>query len=304
METSVSSNDALKSSRRVKSYGLAVVSMLQLLLPNCARAQAPASDSRVSVPLSDKSRPAVVKATLVNGAIAVKGYDGKEVVVETRLQSGSDGTGRGRSSESDEGAKTADKTMKLIPMRGTGLSVEEENNQVRVRVPPYRPVDLTIMVPVRSSLILRTVNGRDISVTGVDGELDVDNVNGSVTLTNVSGTVVAHALNGKVLVSFNKINKEKPMSFSSLNGDIDVTFPPDLKANVIISANRGEVYSDFDVKLQKDASQPKVEDSRGHGGKYRVQIDSTVRGTINGGGQEIKFKNVQGNIYLRKAGKK
>jgi len=259
METSVSSNDALKSSRQVKSFGLAVVSMLQLLLPNCARAQTPASDTRVSVPLSDKSRPAVVKATLVNGAIAVKGYGGKEVVVETRLQSGSDGTGPGRSSESDQGAKTADKTMKLIPMRGTGLSVEEENNQVHVSVPPYRPVDLTLMVPVRSSLILRTVNGRDISVTGVDGELDVNNVNGSVTLTNVSGTVVAHALNGKVLVSFNKINKEKPMSFSSLNGDIDVTFPPDLKANVIISANRGEVYSDFDVKLQKDASQPKVE---------------------------------------------
>jgi len=299
----VSSNDALKSSRQVKSFGLAVVSMLQLLLPNCARAQTPASDSRVSVPLSDSSRPATVTATLLNGAIAVKGYTGKEVVVETRLQSGWDGTRTGRSSESSEAAKPADKTMKRIPINDTGLSVEEENNQVRVRVPPYRPVDVTIMVPVRSSLILRTVNGRDISVTGVDGELDVDNVNGSVTLTNVSGTVVAHALNGKVLVSFNKINKEKPMSFSSLNGDIDVTFPPDLKANVIISANRGEVYSDFDVKLQKDTSQPKVEDSRGHGGKYRVQIDSTVRGTINGGGQEIKFKNVQGNIYLRKAGK-
>src|SRR5215467_11430870 len=148
METSVSSNDALKSSRRVKSYGLAVVSMLQLLLPNCARAQAPASDSRVSVPLSDKSRPAVVKATLVNGAIAVKGYDGKEVVVETRLQSGSDGTGPGKSSASREPAKPADKTMKRIPINDTGLSVEEENNQVRVRVPPYRPVDVTLMLPV------------------------------------------------------------------------------------------------------------------------------------------------------------
>lgn len=298
----MSSNDAHKS-RQVKSYGLAVVSMLPFLLPTCARAQTPASDNRVSIPLSDSSRPATVTATLVNGAIAVKGYAGKEVVVETRFQSGWDGTGKGKSSEPSEAAKTADKTMKRIPIHDTGLSVEEENNQVRVRVPPYRPVDVTITVPVRSSLILRTVNGREISVTGVDGELDVDNVNGAVTLTNVSGTVVAHALNGKVLVSLNKINKEKPMSFSSLNGDIDVTFPPDLKANVVISADRGEVYSDFDVKLQKDASQPKVEDSRGKGGKYRVQIDSTVRGTINGGGQEIKFKNVQGNIYLRKAGK-
>ena len=299
----MSSNDAHKSLRRVKAYGLAVVSLLQLSLSTCAQAQTPPSDNRISVPLSDSSRPATVIATLVNGAIAVKGYAGKEVVVETRLQTGWDGTGTGKSSQSSDAAKTADKTMKRIPIHDSGLSVEEENNQVRVRVPPYRPVDLTIMVPVRSSLILRTVNGRDVSVTGVDGELDVDNVNGSVTLTNVSGTAVAHAVNGKVLVSFNKINKEKPMSFSSLNGDIDVTFPPDLKANVILSADRGEVYSDFDVKLDKGASQPKVEDSRSKGGKYRVQIDSTVRGTINGGGQEIKFKNVQGNIYLRKAGK-
>jgi DUF4097 and DUF4098 domain-containing protein YvlB len=274
---------------------LAALVLLQLCLPYRAQSETPAApDQRVAVPLSDASRPAVVKASLVNGGIQVKGYDGKEVVVETRSQSSSDSGGE---------AKSGDGKMKRIPIRATGLSVEEENNRVHISVPPMHRVDLSIMVPVRSSVILRSVNGGDISVAGVDGELDVNNVNGSVTLTGVSGTVVAHALNGRVLVTFSRINREKPMAFSSLNGDIDVTFPPDLKANVTLSTDQGEVFSDFDVQLQKGASQPKVEDSRGRGGKYRVQVDNSVRGTIGGGGPEIKFKNVQGNIYLRKAGK-
>src|SRR5262249_31493328 len=132
---------------------------------------------------------------------------------------------------------------------------------------------------------------------------DVEDVNGSVALSNVSGTAVAHALNGRLLATFSRLNREKPMSFSSLNGDIDVTFPADLKANVTLSTNHGEVYTDFDVQLQKGDPQPIVEDSRGRGGKYRVRIDKSIRGTINGGGQEIKFKNFNGNIYIRKASK-
>jgi hypothetical protein len=294
METSVFLNDTRKSTSPIRIRGLIVLILLQLCLPSCAHAQpkTASSDGRVVVPLSDPSRPAVVKASLVNGAIEVKGYEGKEVVVETRDEE----------KRPDPKAKDGDSKMKRIPLRGAGLSVEEENNRVHISVPPYRPVDLSIMVPARSSLILRTVNGRDISVTGVDGELDADNVNGSVTLTNVSGTVVAHALNGKVLVTFNKVNREKPMAFSSLNGDIDVTFPSDLKANVSLASDQGAVYSDFDVQLQKSEA-PKVVESRERGGKFRVRMDNSVRGTINGGGQEIKFKNVQGNIYLRKAGK-
>src|SRR2546429_8644908 len=41
---------------------------------------------RVSVPLRDSSRPALVKANLMTGGVTVKGYDGKEVVVEARLR--------------------------------------------------------------------------------------------------------------------------------------------------------------------------------------------------------------------------
>jgi DUF4097 and DUF4098 domain-containing protein YvlB len=272
-----------------------LTSAIQCVLIACLSAPlayAAVAGDRVTVPLSDPTRPAFVKAHLLNGGITVKGYEGKEIIVEAHVRA------------QDETDKESG--MKRIPINTTGLEVEEESNRVDIGAASVqRTIDLTISVPLHSSLSLHTVNDGDISVSNVDGELDVNDVNGSVTLTGVSGTAVAHALNGKVLVTFNRINSTKPMAFSSLNGDIDVTFPADLKASLVISSDRGEVFSDFDVALAARAPQQQTaEDTRGQGGKYRVKIDKTIRGTINGGGQEMQFHNFNGNIYIRKQGTK
>jgi DUF4097 and DUF4098 domain-containing protein YvlB len=254
-----------------------------------AQGQTQSGVDRIPVTLSDPSRPAHVKVSMVNGGITVKAYEGKEVVVEARM--------RNRENSRNEGGP------KRLAISSTGLSVEEENNEVNINTESYmHPIDVSVSVPVRTSLKLRAVNDGDIVVTGVDGELDVDDINGAVTLNNVSGSVVAHALNGHVYATLTRVEPQKAMAFSSLNGDIDVTFPADLKANVSIRSDQGDVFSDFDVQLKAAASQPVVEDSRGKGGKYRVKIDKTVHGTINGGGPEIQFRNFQGQIYIRKAG--
>src|SRR5689334_9691871 len=236
------------------------IAVLSAPLTNAA---AVGSGDRVAVPLSDPARPAFVKAHLLNGSIAVKSYEGKEVIVEAKSRSGDDDRDR-------EGGAAG---MNRIPINSTGLEVEEASNRVDVgAASTQRTIDLAITVPVHTSLSLHTVNDGDITVSNVDGELDVNDVNGEVTLTGVSGTVVAHALNGKVLVTFNRINPAKPMAFSSLNGDIDVTFPPDLKANLVISSDRGDVFSDFDVAVAPRAPQPQAaEDSRAKGGKYKYK---------------------------------
>jgi hypothetical protein len=70
----------------------------------------------------------------------------------------------------------------------------------------------------------------------------------------------------------------------------------------VISSDRGEVFSDYEVALAPRAPQQVKEDSRGQGGHYQVKVDKTIHGTINGGGQEIQFRNFNGNIYIRKAG--
>ena len=260
-------------------------------------AQAP--DNRIAVPLSDPARPASVRAHLLNGSITVRGGDVKEITVEARARQ-DEGRGEGHGEGRGEGKGAG---MKRIPMTSTGLNIEAENNQVRISTDSYqRTIDLTITVPTRTSLSLHTVNDGNIVVSGVDGEFDINNVNGAVDLKNVGGSVVAHALNGHVVVTFNRIDPQKSMAFSSLNGDIDVTFPADLKANVSMRTDNGDVYSDFDVKLQATTPQQTVQDDRTKGGKYSVKVDKNVRGTINGGGQEIQFKNFNGNIYIRKAG--
>src|SRR5256885_1719172 len=103
-----------------------------------AEAQASSAADRIAVTLSDPSRPALVKASMVNGGITVKAYEGKEVVVEAR-------------SRSHEGAKS-EGGPKRLAISVTGLTVEEENNEVRINTESYaRTIDLTISVPATVS---------------------------------------------------------------------------------------------------------------------------------------------------------
>src|SRR5260370_30178684 len=81
-----------------------------------------------------------------------------------------------------------------------------------------------------------------------------------------------------------------------------VRFTADLKANLSLKSDRGEIFSDFDVQVKASAPQQIVEDGRGHGGKYLVKIEKAVRATINGGGPELQFTNFNGGIYIHKAG--
>jgi hypothetical protein len=246
---------------------------------------------KVTVPLSDPSKPAVVKASLLDGGISVTAYDGKDVVIESRAR---DARGEGKPAEKSEG-------MRRLISPGAGLRVTEENNFVDIATSSFnKPVDLALQVPRNTSLKLSCINDGDINVSGVHGEIEVNNINGAVTLTNVSGSVVAHALNEDLVASLSEVTPNKPMSFSSLNGKIDVTLPAIIKANLVVKSDNGEIFSDFDIKLDPNQSKPVIEDSRSKGGKFKLSMDGAIRGTINGGGPEIQFKGFNGNIYIRK----
>lgn len=251
------------------------------------------STDRIPIPLTDPGRPVHLSVGLINGSIMVKGYPGKEVVVEATLQPADD--------EEEQPQNKKSGTMKRIPNTSTGLTVEEENNEVTVSTgmrSASRRTDLVIQVPTQCSMKLSTVNEGDIEVENVGGDLEANNTNGSIRLKQITGSVVAETVNGEVLVTFARANPDKAMSFSSFNGDVDVTFPASLKATVDLKSDQGEIYSDFDMQMEKAAAQ--VNKDGGTKGKFRVSMDKGVRGTINGGGQEIRFTTFNGNIYIRK----
>jgi HSP20 family molecular chaperone IbpA len=252
-----------------------------------------AGQDKVTVPLSSPGQPATVKARLVSGSITVTAGTGPQVVIDSQ------------STRGDRDSRREDRNvppgMHRIDAGGHGFNVEEDHNVVTV-VPDFggQNTNLTIQVPVNTSVELKTVNGGHIEVTGLSGNLDVENVNGSVTLKNVSGSVSASTVNGTLTVSLDRVTPDKPMSFSSLNGKVDVTLPADAKARLRIKTTNGAVYSDFDVKMEPDTSKPVVEDGRGQGGKYRIRTDRGVYGSINGGGPEYSFQTMNGSILIHK----
>jgi hypothetical protein len=265
------------------------VAALALAFAGLAAAQP--SVERIPIPLTDPARPVFLKVGLIAGGISVKGYAGKEVIVEATMPA----------DEEDAPEEKPKGTMKRIPNTSMGLTAEEEDNTVSVStglMGGSRRIDLAIQVPVACSMKISTVNDGDITVENVNGDLEVNNTNGSITLQQIGGSAVAQTVNGEVHVTFTRVNPDKAMSFSSLNGDIDVTFPASLKATVQLKSDQGEIFSDFDLQMQKPSA--RVEKNEKGKGSYRVSLEKAMRGTINGGGQEIRFSNFNGSIYIRK----
>jgi len=263
-----------------------------VILTAVAFSQEPPTD-RLTVAFSDPARPGVLKASLMNGGMTIKAYEGKEVIVEARIRP---------EKPSERGDRSGKKTMGLrrLEITSTGLTVEEEDNEMRIGAETMnRTVDLTIQVPKKISLKLSCLNDGDIKVDGVSGEIEINNQNGAIALTNISGSVVAYAHNDDITVSFVKVEPEKAMSFVSWNGDVDITFPPEVRAKAKMKTNNGEVYSDFDVKLEASANRVE-EDGRKEGGKYKLKVEKAVYGLINGGGPEMQFSTYNGDIYIRK----
>ncbi|UCE40471.1 MAG: DUF4097 family beta strand repeat protein [Candidatus Aminicenantes bacterium] len=256
-------------------------------------AQQPTGD-RVNVSFSDPSKPGLVVAYVNAGSITIKGYSGKEVVIQAKL--------RDKPTQTTEGGEIPDKAkgMKRITANLTGLIVEEEENEMKIYVSHHdNEVDLDIQVPFQTSLKVASHEGGPVLVEKVTGEIEATCSEGDLTLKNISGSVVANAYDGELVVSFDQIDQGKPMSFSAYAGDIDVTFPSTVKATVMIKTNEGDIYSDFEIALRATPKQ-QVKDERKAGGKYRISFGEYVTGAINGGGPEFQFVSYDGNVYLRK----
>jgi DUF4097 and DUF4098 domain-containing protein YvlB len=260
-----------------------------------ATTQSTQNPERVTVAFSDPSRPGKLSVKILAADISIKGYNGNDVIIETRM-----GDDEEKEKEKEKGNSGG---MRRIRSSSSGLEVEEEHNVMTIRTgwPNQRAVHLKIQVPARTSLDLSVTNDGDILVDSVDGDIVANNINGGVTLMNVSGAVVAHALNDDVKATFTRF-PGKPMSFSSLNGTLDVTLPADTKANIKLESDNGEVYSDFPVDMLAPSVNQTVQDDRQKGGKYRLKIEKAMIGRINGGGPELTFKTFNGDIKLHRGG--
>ena len=313
--------------------------LVGVLVTTVALIQAQSEANRLTVPFSDPSRPGTVNVSLFQGGITVRASTGRDVIVvssDARVSNARDlpsGKGAGLRRLSQP----------------AGLSVTEENNVITIsNGRPFGSGDVDIQVPARTNLKLSTVNGEQILVERIEGDIEVTAVNGSVMLTDVAGAAVVHATNGEVKVTLRQATPQKPMAFTSFNGDVDVTLPPTTKANLKMRTDHGEVLTDFDVQIQQRPTASTASPFPGAGfpplaplpplpplppgadpregqaaerarqaaergrqaaerarerqarGGTRIELDSSIYGTVNGGGPEFELRTFNGSIYLRK----
>jgi hypothetical protein len=275
---------------------------------------AQAQSEQMTVPLSEPGKPFKLNVSLLNGSIKIVGYEGKDLVIDAEPGGKRQSKDKDKDKEKDginmnvntnvSTNRNSENTsgMRRLANAGHGMdiSAEEKNNKVTVHSNSWsKSVTLTIKVPSNGGTYnLGTTNDGDITVTNVNGEMEVSNTNGGIMLTNVTGSAVANTVNGNMIATFRAVDAKAPMAFTTLNGKVDVSFPADAKIAIKAQSERGEVYSDFDVEVDKSA--PKVNRTN-EKGMFRLNVEDWVRGKVNGGGPEVLLKTMNGNIYLRKS---
>ena len=272
-----------------KLYGLALTVSLALVpAVICAQTTSDqsANPNRMVVRLSHPSQPARITLQMLGGNVNVQGYNGSDVIIESAGV-------RPREEVLPDEARG----MRRL-YQPAGLAAEEDNNVVTIHG-GLKPQNIDLQVPASSALSLKAVTG-NVKVQGVYGELDLESVNGGIALDQVGGSIVAHTVNGSVTANVVRVDADKPFSFSTLNGRIEVTLPASMRANLNIRSDQGEVYLDQGFDFKPLATSSSTTSKSESNGMVKLRMDSTIHGTINGGGVEINIRSFNGSILVHK----
>jgi DUF4097 and DUF4098 domain-containing protein YvlB len=217
------------------------------------------------------------------GSIKVTGYNGNNVIIEASFEG-----------KPDNSSKAG---LKRINDRSLNLEAEENDNNIRISdiIVDFK-VDFDIKVPYSFSLNINSLDDGDIELHNISGEFVLNNNSGNIFLFNVSGSAVASSLDGNITAQFNKVNTDLPMKFTTLSGKIDLTLPPQLKATLDLRSEFGDILTDINLDIDNKGI---LKESSKNGLK-RFTLESSITGKLNGGGQRITLKALDGNIYIRK----
>ena len=258
----------------------AVLAQDQPAAPTAAR-----QPESITVPLSRPGEPISMHIDIISARIEVIGEERKDVALAITL-----GGGR-RKIVTPSGAKT-------LAGGGAGLEINERDNRVSIESDgPPNPVSIVARVPRRAKLDLSTVNEGEIIVRDIIGDLQLENVNGPITATNINGTVIAESVNAPVTVGLAAVAPGGATSVSTLNGDITLTLPSNVKTELHLDSGRGEIASDFELDIKP--AKPLIERNE-HRGGVSVKMENVVVATVNGGGPVIRIKTYNGDIKLSK----
>jgi Toastrack DUF4097 len=190
---------------------------------------------------SDPAKPGTVRLKMTWGDVTVTAADIPDVVVESNIRN------QHVAAKAPDGLRRLDSEVTY--------SAAEKNNVITLEFgsdlsgPEAAGANVRLTVPRLTSVVVSDAFGGKITVKGVAGDVEVHNMNGKIDLDQLTGAALVETMNGEVHASFAHVPADKPLSFTSMNGEIDVRVPADTKANVRLRTHNGAIYTDFDDKV-------------------------------------------------------
>jgi len=204
-----------------------------------------AEGSTATVKLSAPGKPATLSLDMPWADIRITGVDGDAVTVESTL------TPKNSKPARPGGLRRLDDEV--------SFELTEKDNVITLRLAGDNPwaghdAEFKISVPRTMALNLKTDAGGDLTVKGVEGDIEVNNMNGEVELDGLVGSAVINTMNGEVRAVYAKA-PVKPVSITSMNGEVELRIPADTKANIRMRTHNGSILTDFGEDVLKTKSE-------------------------------------------------
>jgi len=218
--------------------------------------------------------------------VAIEGYNGKEVLITANVEEQEENdrakglrvvNGSGLSDNSGMGMNIQNNAG-VTEISLVGMPMEDS---VHVRV----PFNLPISVKGRGGFF----NGGGIEIKDVKAEVEISSTMSDVKVINVTGPINVKVAQGDVVAKFVQPVKG-PISLIAAMGAVDVAFPAKFGANVDMKTSMGNIYAADEFQFEKPVEEPK---------SNPYNMSNTVKGKMNGGGQDVILKTSMGDIYIR-----
>jgi hypothetical protein len=155
--------------------------------------------------------------------------------------------------------------------------------------------ELMIRAPRDARIRVCTIRG-SVQIDGMVADFDVSTVRGDVTMTGLEGSGRMTTVSGTVTASFARAPRDAT-GFRTINGEVVVTLPPDLTADLRMKSMRGDLFTDFDADA---VAEPTAQGERGNG-RYRYRSGGYSRYRIGKGGPELSFDTLNGDVRVLRA---
>ena len=250
-----------------------------------------------------------VEISIVAAKVTVVGTAGNELIIESIGENkplNSQVQIKDDKPDDDEEPVLPERAKGLKPINatgkdntGVGVFIENHEDFIRLVQSPFLLSDhYKITIPNKSKLIITDMHhfsGNSkftYSISNLDNEITVSSLNSNFDLNNIKGPLVLNATNGNADIKYSEVKLTKPISIVTINGYVDLTLPPSLKADVQLHTMNGEAYTDFEVEEESsmipDNSLPNMQ-------MFHLE------GNINGGGPtKVNIQTINGDIFLRK----